>query len=383
MSHPPFWIISSASPFHQPRRHSRVGVSKIIGAKRSLGSQQTGRTILQNLRLLSSRNRWKDFDSEGEMRLCALEIRCSYCSCYEYYEWPCWTVGHCNIHRRSAPKQVTCSIHPWNLRLWICTPGRWWIWCFTVQECTGYHRQQVDPWPKSYAKSDGMIFTGNSDRNPRICGPLFWVDPPVGFVQKRINFGGTVPLPPFPSSAVGTRGPHRGGLGEVAQWQEDARLPNLCRPDELRRWLSFWTDLKPRNRLAHICSHEGTGKRAWYQDISGDSLYQAKSKPFNFHPEPWLRWVPARWVINVLLGRYLRVDPPSSNDAPAMESSHWRQAFKIVLKKLCPITWAQIQGSQRSHIWYGECESLDHPMWTQQRHAETTTEMPHLGLRII
>ena len=266
MSHPPFLITSSGSPFHQPRRHSRVGVSKIIGAKRSFGSQQTGRTILQNLRLLSSRNRWKDFDSEGEMRLCALEIRCS---CYEYYEWPCWTVGHC------------CSIHPWNPGLkedppchclWICTPGRWWIWCFTVQECTGYHRQQVDPWPKSYPKSDRMIFT--TPRNPRICGPLFWVDPPVGFVQKRINFGGTVPLP---RSAIKTpRGPHRGGLGEVAQWQEDARLPNLC-------WRQccgmnctgggcHFGQCEPPKSVGS-CSHEGTGKRAWYQNISGDSLY--------------------------------------------------------------------------------------------------------------
>ena len=75
-----------------------------------------------------------------------------------------------------------------------------------------------------------------------------------------------------------------------------------------------------------------------------------------------------------------------------MESSHphWRQAFKIVLKKLCPITWAQIQGSQRSHLWHGMAWgmglSLDifgpSHVDGQQRHAETTTEMPHLGLRI-
>lgn len=97
----------------------------------------------------------------------------------------------------------------------------------TLQECTGYHRhQQVDPWPKSDPKSDRMIFTYF---HRKLLGipesvALSWVDPPVGFVQKRINFGGT----PSQFGCGDTPGPHQGGLGEVAQWQEDARLPNLC-----------------------------------------------------------------------------------------------------------------------------------------------------------
>ena len=170
---------------------------------------------------------------------------------------------------------------------------------------TGMYRISQAPASRPLArnpiqKSDRMIFTGNSTRNPRICGPLFWVDPPVGFVQKRINFGGTVPLPPFPSSAVGTRGPHRGGLGEVAQWQEDARLPNLCRcavaGDELhRRWLSFWTlYLKPRNLLAHMGVSEnkvqpmyGHFNRKYDDKPSKLGLQNFQTNPYLFPRRYW------------------------------------------------------------------------------------------------
>ena len=134
-----------------PRRHSRVGVSKIIGAKRSFGSQQTGRTILQNLRLLSSRNRWKDFDSEGEMRFCALETRCScYMKIMNDPVEPSVTATYCNRPPcAKASPAVACG------SVLLAGDGS-----DALQECTGYHRhQQVDPWPKSDPKSDRMIFT--------------------------------------------------------------------------------------------------------------------------------------------------------------------------------------------------------------------------------